>query len=117
MQYSRSAGLPNDYDEWAQRRVPADRSEPWEEKLVVLRRGVVEIWEDWVSKALTRKTQQHPCQSLTTAASRRSPQTVPLREKLIGRKKLAHVIPLDPKSTALSLCESAAQSYLATHLC
>ena len=49
VQYSRQAGLPNDYDEWAQRRVPADRSEPWEEKLVVLRRGVVEIWEDWVS--------------------------------------------------------------------
>ena len=51
VQYSRSAGLPSQYDEWAQRRVPADRSEAWEEKLVVLRKGAVEIWEDWVSQS------------------------------------------------------------------
>jgi hypothetical protein len=51
-QYSRASDLPKEYNDFCQRKVPADRSEHWEELLVVLRMGRVEIWEEWVSSRL-----------------------------------------------------------------
>lgn len=48
-QWSRSTNLPTSYDAYAQRKEPANRSESWEEMMVVMRKGTVEIWQDWVS--------------------------------------------------------------------
>ena len=50
-QWCRSSGLPPGYNEQTQRKIPVDRSEAWEERLVVLKRGRVEIYDDWVRAA------------------------------------------------------------------
>lgn len=50
-QWSRSSGLPPGYNEQTQRKIPVDRSEAWEERLVVLKKGRVEIYDDWVRVA------------------------------------------------------------------
>lgn len=47
-QWSRSSDLPSGYNQQTQRKIPVDRSESWEERLVVLKKGRVEIYEDWV---------------------------------------------------------------------
>lgn len=46
-QWSRSSDLPSGYNQQTQRKIPVDRSESWEERLVVLKKGRVEIYEDW----------------------------------------------------------------------
>ncbi|CED84565.1 Pleckstrin homology domain [Phaffia rhodozyma] len=75
VQWSRLSSLPSGYDAYTQRQEPANRSEPWEEMMVVMRRGRIEIWQNW---------------------------TFPFQEKFVGKKKLAYVIWLH-KETSLSL--------------
>jgi hypothetical protein len=49
---SKSSGADRPgYNEQTQRKIPVDRSEAWEERLVVLKRGRVEIYDDWVRAA------------------------------------------------------------------
>ncbi|WVQ73104.1 hypothetical protein IAR50_002668 [Cryptococcus sp. DSM 104548] len=64
------------FDETAQRRSPCQRLDTFEEYIVVWRKGQVEFYQDW---------------------------KVPLRERIVGTKRLCFVIPLLPHRTSLSV--------------
>ncbi|TYJ58455.1 hypothetical protein B9479_000662 [Cryptococcus floricola] len=64
------------FDETAQRRNPCQRLDVFEEYIVVWRKGQVEFYQDW---------------------------KVPLRERMVGTKRLCFVIPLLPHRTSISV--------------
>ncbi|KDE09050.1 hypothetical protein MVLG_00768 [Microbotryum lychnidis-dioicae p1A1 Lamole] len=79
--------LPNDFDENAARKFPTS-GETWEEYGVVWRPGRIELWNEYTLSATSL---------------------------FLGHKKLAHVIPLAPARTKLSLYSSADVIFCLTH--
>ncbi|SCV70852.1 BQ2448_3614 [Microbotryum intermedium] len=79
--------LPNDFDENTARKFPTS-GETWEEYGVVWRPGRIELWNEYALSATSF---------------------------FLGHKKLAHVIPLAPARTKLSLYSSADVIFCLTH--
>ncbi|KAG8743527.1 hypothetical protein FRC10_011918 [Ceratobasidium sp. 414] len=84
--FNRSPGLPKPYDEAEASKHPDTQEVEWKEMLVVWRRAAgkedrIELYQDYPGFAL---------------------QTTPGKERIVGHKDLAFIIPLDEMTTSIS---------------